>query len=365
MCRITISGYYGFNNIGDEAILVSMINSLKKRIDKVQVTVLSANPHMTSEKHGVSAVDRKSLKGVLDAIKDCDLFISGGGSLLQDVTSRRSIIYYLVIMFMSLILRKKILIYSQGIGPISTTSNRIFTKFILNRVEAITVRDEKSKKELIDMGVSEPPIFVTADPVIGLDKVCLDFGEKIIKEEKRNNNKIIGFAMRGWRDNVEFNNKICKVADRIIKELGYEVAFIPFHYGEDIKIMDYIENNMEKDAIFIRKRYEIHEMLSIIGNFQLLVGVRLHSLIFAAVMNTPIIGISYDPKINSFMESINLDTCGTVKDLDEEALFLDIRSKLDNLDEEKSDLYNNVEKIKDDLKINDEVVQKLIKGEKI
>lgn len=361
MCRISISGYYGFNNVGDEAILVSIIESLKKSVDDVDITVLSANPNMTSKKHEVRAVDRKSIKGIFKAIKECDLFISGGGSLLQDVTSRRSIIYYLVVLLIALVYRKKILIYSQGIGPINETFNRIFTKIVLNKCDVITIRDNKSKTELLDMGITKPPMYVSADPVIGLSKVGLNFGQSILGNEK----KVIGFAMRGWKNNKEFNEKICKVADKVVSELGYHVAFIPFHYGEDMKIMEYMKKHMKNNALFIDKRYEINEMLSIIGACDLLVGVRLHSLIFAAVMNTPMVAISYDPKINSFMESINHDTSTNVKKLDEDKLLKDIENKINSLEKEKNYLKDQVDNIKEKLKINNLIVQKLIKGEKI
>ncbi|MDR0424568.1 MAG: polysaccharide pyruvyl transferase family protein, partial [Clostridiales Family XIII bacterium] len=85
--RILISGYYGFNNIGDESILTAVVDSLRAKLPDIEITVLSQNPANTSEKHSVRAADRKSPAAIMGAVRRCDLLISGGGSLLQDVTS--------------------------------------------------------------------------------------------------------------------------------------------------------------------------------------------------------------------------------------------------------------------------------------
>ena len=107
MHKIFISGYYGFNNIGDESILKAVIDNLRERLTEIEITVLSRNPASTAEKYQVHSVDRKSLSAIISAVKKCDLLISGGGSLLQDVSSKKSIIYYLAIMWIAKLLGKK------------------------------------------------------------------------------------------------------------------------------------------------------------------------------------------------------------------------------------------------------------------
>ena len=97
MVNILISGYYGFDNIGDESILRTLVSSLREHIPDCSLTVLSHNPTSTREKYGVEAVDRMSPVAILRAVKKCDMLISGGGSLLQDVTSSKSLHYYLSI----------------------------------------------------------------------------------------------------------------------------------------------------------------------------------------------------------------------------------------------------------------------------
>ena len=116
--RIVISGYYGSKNAGDEAMLAAMLEVLKDRSQKLHITVISSNPKDTEERHGVQAISWLSGKKIFSAIWKADLLISGGGSLLQNVTSRRSLYYYLVIISLALLLRKRVMLYAQGIGPI-------------------------------------------------------------------------------------------------------------------------------------------------------------------------------------------------------------------------------------------------------
>ena len=124
MYNILISGYYGFDNIGDESILRTLVSSLREHIPGCSLTVLSHNPASTREKYGVEAVERMSPMAILRAVKQCDMLISGGGSLLQDVTSSKSLHYYLSIIRCAEFFHKKVFIYSQGIGPIDRPGNR-------------------------------------------------------------------------------------------------------------------------------------------------------------------------------------------------------------------------------------------------
>ncbi|MBR2895458.1 MAG: polysaccharide pyruvyl transferase family protein, partial [Oscillospiraceae bacterium] len=162
MYNILISGYYGFNNIGDESILRTVIDNLREKLGEIDITVLSQNPAQTSEKYGVKSAARMSLPEIWKAVKGCDLLLSGGGSLLQDATSGRSILYYLFILRLAQLMGKKTFIYSQGIGPITSRQNRRFTAHVLRRTSGIVVRDSKSRDLLLEIGVPDHLIYVTA-----------------------------------------------------------------------------------------------------------------------------------------------------------------------------------------------------------
>lgn len=170
--RIVISGYYGFDNSGDEAVLQSILLALEQqgREQGIQIEpiVLSANPARTSELYGVRAVPRMKLGAVMAALRESHGLISGGGSLLQDATSPRTIPYYLLILKLAQWLGKPTFIYSQGIGPVH---RRLFYGPIRRTVAKsayISVRDEESAQLLGRMGVAHERIEIVPDPVMGL-----------------------------------------------------------------------------------------------------------------------------------------------------------------------------------------------------
>ena len=106
MSKIVISGYYGFANAGDEAMLTAIIKSLRSTEKSVELTVISGNPEMTSAQHQVNSIHRFNFFEIIKSLHGCDLLISGGGSLLQDVTSMRSLLYYLSILALGVILKR-------------------------------------------------------------------------------------------------------------------------------------------------------------------------------------------------------------------------------------------------------------------
>ena len=136
--------------------------------------------------------------------------------------------------------------------------------------------------------------------------------------------------------------------------------FIPFHHGEDKKIIDDIKSKMNRVAICLKEKHNIDSMLSIIGNLDLLVGLRLHSLVFGAIMNTPMIAISYDPKINNFMENLDETVFSSVEDLEKEKLLEEIKNKINNEEKYKLQLYNKVECLKEKLHKNEKIISELL-----
>jgi len=361
MHRILISGYYGFNNLGDEAILEAIINNLNKSIKNSEITVLSANPKITSTKYNVRSMNRKNIFKIIRAIKECNLLISGGGSLLQDTTSKRSIHYYLGIIGIGLLMRKKVMIYSQGIGPINKGLNRIITGFLLNKVDYITVRDQESKEDLVSMGVRENKIEVTADPVISIDRVGMEEGIKLLKKHGVDlKNTLIGFSLRGKNYDENTRQLLIEIVTELQLRFGARSIFLPFHYNEDVKLMDDLEKHLGDSAIFIKERHDVKEILSIIENLDLLVGVRLHSLIFSAVAGVPMIGISYDPKIDYFMRTIGFKSLCNIEDLSKMELINSIKEILENKSYFKNKIEDKVKEFRAKIKVNETKVNELL-----
>ncbi|MCI9430950.1 MAG: polysaccharide pyruvyl transferase CsaB [Oscillospiraceae bacterium] len=317
MYNILISGYYGFNNIGDESILRTVIDNLREKLPDVEITVLSQSPAQTAEKYGVKAARRMNLWDILRSVRRCDMLLSGGGSLLQDATSSRSILYYLFLLRLAQLLGKRTFIYSQGIGPISGGRNRRYTAYVLSRADGIVVRDGKSRDLLLELGVPGGLIHVTADPVLRVRAPGPELGRNILAEEgcpRREDRLTVGWAVKSRKPNKDFLREVEKCILWLREEYGADSVLIPFFHDEDVGICQTVAARLDGQAGCLRKKHLSEETLSIIGCMDVLVGVRLHSLIYAAVMGTPMIGISYDPKVESFLSSIRRPTPFTVEE---------------------------------------------------
>lgn len=363
MNKILISGYYGFNNLGDEAILETIIHRIRHAIPASDIRVLSATPERTSENYGVKACNRKQFTSVMKALMDCDVLISGGGSLLQDVTSKLSIKYYLAIILMAKLLGKRVMVYSQGIGPINKESNRILTKWILSLVDCITVREENSKEDLLALGLRGKKIGVTADPVIDLEPVNTSLGASCLQEANETyeaSKKTVGFALRSKDfQTEEAYTQLKETIDQLLQ--SYQLAFIPFHYNEDLVILRRLEADYGKRIVVVTKRYHTTEILAMMGCFEVLIGVRLHSLIFAAVQNTLPIGISYDPKIDYFMQTLGMGVLCEVSAISGKALEQEIERLLANKEEEQEKLKAIVQTLRHKIDENDQALLNLLK----
>ena len=327
--QIVLSGYYGFDNIGDEAVLYAILSALRKAIKDVEVTVLSNNPDKTKALYGVKSVNRWNLKEVAKAIKASDMLISGGGSLLQDTTSGKTIPYYLAIVKIAQFYKKKVVFYSQGIGPVNKGISKWLIKKVVNKVDGIYVRDTSSKRLLEEIGIKKP-VGAALDPVLGIE-----VAEESIIRPKR---KTVGVYIRPWMDEAHDKNLINSMISGLVYliEKGYRVCFIPMHYEQDREITSKLARKAKKVAIqeenieakqlensieVLDKMLSIHEVMNYTAGFEMVIGMRLHSLIMAVASKVPVLALSYDPKVTEFMKEMELRDCLNTNELTEENFY--------------------------------------------
>ena len=366
MYNILISGYYGFDNIGDESILRTLIMSLREKIPDCRLTVLSHNPASTREKYGVEAVERMSPGAILRAVRQCDMLISGGGSLLQDVTSSKSIHYYLFIIRLAKLLGKKVFIYSQGIGPIDHAFNRRATARALKKADGIVVRDERSAKLLEQIGLPQERIVITADPVIRMKRPDRTVGREILARAgiKKDGRLTVGWAIREKNRDSAFVREITECIRWLRENYDAESVLIPFHYEEDREVCSVIAERTNGAAKCLSEKYLSEDMLSIIGNMDVLVGVRLHSMIYAAIMGVPIIGVSYDPKCTAFLNSVGLDSLSTRETFSAEAFKAEFARVLETGKEQTATVAENMRRLQKELDTNEEMIRDIMEGQK-
>jgi len=163
---IILSGYYGFMNIGDDALLNSIINNLKHIEKDIKILILSRNPVETSKMIGVDSISRVNLLNIIATMRKSDLFIYGGGTLIQESTSTRSLLYYLGTMYLAKLLGLKTMLYANGVKLLKKKFNILVTKYVMNKIDLITLRERISLVQLNLLNISKPKITLTADPAV-------------------------------------------------------------------------------------------------------------------------------------------------------------------------------------------------------
>ena len=310
--EVLISGYFGYDNCGDEAILFSMIKSLRRLHPGLEIVVLSGNPERTQELYGVRAVSRWNPFVIIKEMFRCKLFISGGGSLIQDVTSLRSAQYYLTLLWLAQFFRKKNMVFAQGIGPLSDEKTRYKMIRRFSKCNAIVLRDKDSADFLKILGLKNS-IHVGADTVMTLttQDVGLDQGKSILTEigildsNYHKTKPLMIVCLRNWGDN-SFVPEVAKLLDNQIKT-GCDVLLVPSQYPQDMDVISAVSNMMEERCSVFGKRLTAPELMSLIANADKVLSIRLHGLVFGEAFGVPITAISYDPKVRSFMEMCEME----------------------------------------------------------
>lgn len=311
MKRIVISGYYGFGNIGDEAVLSGVCATLKQLGVDAEITALSADPARTIREHpGVNAVKRFGLAGIAAAMRRADLVISGGGSLFQDTTSARSPYYYLTVLRLAQIMRRKTMVYAQGVGPLVRPRIRGGVAKAFNRADAITVRDADSKALLREIGVTRE-VHVSADPSF-LVKPDLEAADTIIPEAGLAERPLVGISLRTWPGYNDWIEAAARELVKLCEDLGATAAFIPMQEPEDAGVTH--------GGIVLRHGGDPRVAKGLISRCEMVVGMRLHSLIFAAGSGVGFVPVVYDPKVSSFAAETGQSAGVAVGDPDSGAL---------------------------------------------
>lgn len=314
---IIISGYYGFDNCGDEAILMAMIQKLSKFIPPKRIIVLSQTPQKTEIEYKVNAIYRLNIYSIIAQLKNTGVFISGGGGLLQDVSGRGlSIIYYLSLIVLALLFKVPVVVYGQGIGPVKKPINRKLIKIVLAKVKLIIVRDEQSGILLQELGIKKDSVQVYSDPSFLLLKEELP--DHISEKYKLNqevkaftSNPIAALVLRNCgeikQDYKQKITQLIKIMDYLTEKQQTNIFLVPFQFNNDLSLYDDLRRMISNSEVnYLYEGLNPAQMLSLFSNFSLIIGMRFHAVIFATICNIPFIAIDYDPKVRNYVNGLGL-----------------------------------------------------------
>ena len=321
--KIATLGYYGFRNLGDEAVLAGIRAALAKQIRDPEFLVLSNNPAETKSLHsGVQAVNRWKWREVAASLKGTDLFVFGGGSLLQDATSVKSVVWYTLMVLLARRRSRRVLWWGQGIGPLQSGVSQKLVRLIANQADALTVRDSASAQLLKEIGVQKP-VEVVADPAFALQPPPTE--TSVLPAPCL-------FAPRAWKNDALGRMIKGNAGDfwkTFEEKTGAPTLILPMHLPDDAK---YARQLPGGDKLQVTDWNEAHssvvQTLGLVAKSRSVVAMRLHALIFAARCGVPFVALSYDPKVDAIATASGQeDVLVPVELLSEETLF----SALDRL----------------------------------
>jgi len=301
---VMICGAYGKDNAGDDAILETIVEQMHAIDPDLPLCVLSRTPEKTRLRYRIDAVQTFHVFSFLKAMRKTRLYLSGGGSLIQDVTSSRSLLYYLFNIYCAKKAGNRVLMYGCGIGPVNKPRNRRLAAWVINRyVDRITLREDSSLQELQQMGVTRPEIQLTADPALLLgiaadhevDSFCLSAGLDP-------NAAYCAFSLRPWQGFDASVAAFAACAEHAYKKHGLTPLFLNLEPERDAPAA-------QKVAALLHCPYKIVPVppsgtltVGLIRRCKAVVSIRLHALIFATAQNIPTVGVVYDPKVNAYLD---------------------------------------------------------------
>ena len=316
-----ICGAYGKGNAGDDAILVSMIRQLRQQDPDLPITVMTRKPRQTAVQTGVSTVHIFNILAAGRIMKKSRLYISGGGSLIQNATSTRSLWYYLYSIRQAKRAGCKVMMYGCGIGPVSGERIQAKTGRILDEcVDLITLRDRESLETLRSFGVQKPRVCVTADPALLMEGDTAA-AERYLQQSGLNPEGHYSlFVLRPWDGTQEKLAAISAAADYGWEKYGLAPLFYTLEPDRDEEITRTAAAMVKAPCQVLKPVSDGATLCGLMGMMDVVVSMRLHALVFACARQTPVAAISYDPKVSGFMSYLGSDCCVELERVSEAGL---------------------------------------------
>ena len=303
---VVICGAYGRGNAGDDAILEAILQEMRSIDPDMPITVLTKDPKATRLTYRVRTAGRMDVGTWKKAMRHAGLYINGGGSLIQDVTSRRSLWFYLHNIQAAHKAGCKVQMYGCGIGPVLREQHRKLAASVLNAsVDVITLREPDSLKELQSMGVTKPEILLTADPALTLPAASEDeIDSVLLRAGIPTHGKYLCFALRNWKGFEDKAPLFAQAAKYAYETYGLTPVFAAVEKHLDPVAGRLAAAGLDIPHYFLDDAGSAGTIIGALSRMQAVVSMRLHALIFAAGQGIPLAGVVYDPKVSAFLRYI-------------------------------------------------------------
>ena len=306
---LTVGCYFGCGNPGDDAILLGLVSQLQKRAPDVRIIALTGSPRQAQSSFGIECINRKNPFSILFALLCSDAFLFGGGSLLQNITSNRSLRYYLHLLDLSVHLKLPVLFAGAGIGPLIGKSACIRVRNALNRCRYISLRDPDSARLLLALGVEAARLHESADPAFLLPLPPVGRAGYLLQSARFPAGKrpicivLHGRILYSKKDNDLLYHTLSAAVRMLCTRHRLFPLFLIFDPHQDALATHRMQHMLGGCAVSLREPSDASALLSVC---EVLISMRLHAMILACAVGTPSVGIPADPrdeKIASFAKA--------------------------------------------------------------
>ena len=305
---ILVSGYYGFGNAGDDSIAASIIQNIRTEDPQAKITIFCRSPKQSAKKYGARAIGRFNIPAILREMRGAKLLISGGGNLLQNTTSSRSLFYYTTIIRLAKKCGLKVFVYANGVGPVFGEKHEKTVVRTLALADKITFREPQSIDYVASLGFDRERIALSADPALTLAPATSERIDHILREA--DGDRFFAVSLRSFpslrseevegMDEEAFAALCAGEIDRICAATDARPLYLIMQSSRDRAICERV------NALAAHKGYILHaltapEILGVLARTSLVIAMRLHLLIYGAAAGKPLLGVSYDKKVDSML----------------------------------------------------------------
>lgn len=296
---IVIAGYYGFGNWGDEATLGVLVLALRAALPQARLTVLTNDPSQTARLHYTEAVNRWNPLEIRRVLQEASAFILGPGSLLQDVTSTRSLLYYLGLLRWAQRRNVPVYLIGQGIGPLRSPRSERWVAQTVQRARLVLVRDQASYQWASARGIHTvlgEDLALLAGPHSRFP-FCSDLQKRDATRQGKGQRAKLGLSLRPGLSPTTI--EVLRRALHTLSDKDFDFVFFPFQTDQDLPVLGELSLPLS-----VVEAHQPDDLLHAMKSVDVVLGMRLHSLVFALLCAVPFCALSYDPKIENFVRRI-------------------------------------------------------------
>lgn len=370
MKTLALFGCYGIENLGDDIILLSLLDKLSayKRWEKIEILSYGSNYKQYKEKYKNISVTRlegnsiRKLLTVLKCISSNDGFLIGGGGLFPKESFLNLIKIYIFTLY-SKIKNKKVAIHGVEITSVMRMSSIFLWKLILKNVDYFYARNEYTYKKLGPLAIKNN-VFKGTDVTFGLPVRDLS--------ENRSHKVIISLAMP-WNEDEMQDFHFKKRYELLCRQLielslffisnGYYCIFLPFFKKKDIYIIKDVVKGLPSHGAEIVKELALSPMQKkdLFSDACFALSMRFHSVLFSIQSQTPFWAIAYSPKTSNLLKEYEMDNFSEFGIRDAEFFYSEFDMDEKQIDKIKEFFLNIDKQVMDDIKILNKKYKELSK----